>query len=183
VALSSSGRQISSGGIRPVEGETAVYWQHQRGRSALGPPAARDTPPPAACEIDPRGLVGAKLYYGSVLVRVHRQPQLEGEPYLSCAYMQLYYRGYTVQAAVLLDARRPGWLPARLPDSVTVRSQPGTVNEPERSTQQPITGRRIGDAWLVVEGISRQGSSTLAERLSVLDKLTACVRLRGAGCP
>jgi hypothetical protein len=182
-ALSRSGRPITSGGIRPSEGEAAVYWQRQRGRSALGQPAVRATPPPAACEIDPRGLAGAKLYYGSVVVGVHAEPQLEGEPYLSCAYTQLYYRGYTVQAAVLLDARRPGRLPARLPDSVTVRSQPDTLDEPERSTQQPITGRRIGDAWLVVESMSRQGSSTLGERLAVLDKLTACVRLHGAGCP
>ena len=128
-------------------------------------------------------LSSAKLYYGSVVVHVHGSPQLEGKPYLSCAYMQLYYRGYTVQAAVLLDARHPGQLPALLPDSVVLGSQPETVNEPQRSTQQPITGRRIGDAWLVVESIDREGSSALAERLAVLKKLIVCVRLHGTLCP
>ena len=181
--LDSSGRPIASRGVRPSEGETAVFWQRRRGRSALGPSTPNTTPPPAACEIDTRGLAGARLYYGSVVVHVHGQPQLDGAPYLSCAYTQLYYRGYTVQAAVLLDARHPGALPAPLPDSVAVRSQPKTRNEPQRSTQQPITGRRIGDAWLVVESMSHHGSSTLAERLAVLDKLTACVRVHGSMCP
>ncbi len=182
-ALSRSGRVIPPHFSPQSEGETAVRWQHQHGRSALGLPAPRTVPPAAACEIDPRGLTSAKLYYGSVVVHVHGSPQLDGTPYLSCAYMQFYYRGYTVQAAVLLDARHPGRLPAPLPDSAAVRSQPETVNEPQRSGQQPITGRRIGDAWLVVESTSRQGLSTLEERLTVLDKLTACVRLHGKLCP
>ena len=115
---------------------------------------------------------------------MHPSAQLEGDPYLSCAYMQLYYRGFTVQAAVLLDARSPGRPPALLPDSVALRSHPGTVNEPSRSGQQPITARRIGTAaWLAVEGIDGNGSSSLAERLAVLDKLSACVRLHGTSCP
>lgn len=116
-------------------------------------------------------------------MHVHRAFQLEGRPYLSCAYTQFYYRGYTVQAAVLIDARHPGETPALLPDSVAIRSQPDTVNEPQVSVQQPITGRRIGDAWLVVESMSNHGASSLTERLAVLDKLTACVRLRGSLCP
>jgi hypothetical protein len=57
------------------------------------------------------------------------------------------------------------------------------VNEPQRSGQQPITGGRIADAWLVVESTDRQGFSTIGERLAVLDKLTACVRLHGTLCP
>jgi hypothetical protein len=182
-ALNRNGRVIPVRLALPSEGETTVSWQAERGRSAVGSPARHKTPPPAACEINPRGLAGAKLYYGAVVVHVHAQPQLEGEPYVSCAYMQLYYRGYTVQAAVLLDARHPGQLPALMPDSVTVRSQPDTVNEPQRSVQQPITARRIGDAWLAVETLSRQGSSTLTERLAVLNKLTTCVRLHGTLCP
>jgi hypothetical protein len=182
-ALNRNGRVIPARLVLPSEGEMTVSWQAQRGRSAVGPPARSNTPAPAACEIDPRGLAGAKLYYGAVVVHVHGQPQLDGDPYVSCAYMQLYYRGYTVQAAVLLDARHPGQLPALLPDSVTVRSQPDTVDEPQRSVQQPITARRIGNGWLVVESISRQGSSTLTERLAVLNKLTACVQLHQTLCP
>jgi hypothetical protein len=181
-ALNRDGRVIPAR-LVPGEAEMTVFWQAHHGPSTIGPSAARSTPPPAACEIDPRGLEGAKLYYGAVVVHVHGQPQLEGDPYLSCAYTQLYYRGYTVQAAVLLDARHPGRLPALLPDSVAVLSQPNTVNEPQRSVQQPITARRIGDAWLVVETLSHQGSSTLSERLVVLNKLTACTRLHGTLCP
>jgi len=182
-ALDRSGGVIPSRFVLPSEGETAVPWQRQRGRSAVGPRASSTVPAPAACEIDPRGLTSAKLYYGSVVVHVHGSPRLEGEPYLSCAYMQFYYRGYTVQAAVLLDARHPGRLPAPLPDSLAVGSRPETVNEPQHSGQQPITGRRIGDAWLVVESTGRRGFSPLAERLGVLEKLTACVRVHGTLCP
>lgn len=180
-ALSRSGHVIPARFV-PAERETAVPWQRHHGRSTLGQRARRSTPPPGACEIDPRGLSRATLYYGSVVVHVHPSGRLEGDPYLSCAYMQLYYRGYTVQIAVLLDARDPGRVPALLPGSAALRSQPGTVNDPARSGQQPITARRIGNAWLVVESINRKGSSSLSERLAVLDRLTACVRPHGTPC-
>ena len=144
-ALSASGHVIPARFVRD-EVETAVPWQRRHGRSTLGQRTPRSTPPPAACEIDPLGLSHATLYFGSVVVHVHPSAQLEGDPYLSCAYMQLYYRGFTVQAVVLLDARSPGRPPALLPDSVALRSHPGTVNEPSRSGQQPITARRIGTA-------------------------------------
>ncbi|MGH2849214.1 MAG: hypothetical protein ACRDLP_01200 [Solirubrobacteraceae bacterium] len=181
-ALSASGHVIPARFV-PGEGEIAVPWRRRHGRATVGEPTPRTKPPPAACEIDPRGLSNATLYYGSVVVHVRGSARLEGDPYLSCAYMQLYYRGYTVQAAVLLDARNPGRPPALLPGSVTLRSRPGTVNEPPRSGQQPITARRIGNAWLVVESINRGGSSSLSERLAVLDRLTACVRPHGTPCP
>jgi hypothetical protein len=186
-ALDRRGRVIPAGRV-PGEGETAigqaaVYWQARHRRSVVGARTPAAKPPPAACEIDTRRLRSATLYYGSVVVRVHGAPQLAGRPYLSCAYTQLYLRGYTVQAAVLLDARHPGRLPAGLPDSVALRSQPETANEPPRSGQQAITGRRIGDAWLVVESLDHRGSSTLAERLAVLERLGVCVRLHGPPCP
>jgi hypothetical protein len=181
-ALSRRGHVIPARFV-PGEGEPSVPWQRRARRSTVGAPTRRTRPPAAACEIDPRGLSDATLYHGSVVVHVHGSSRVEGDPYLSCAYVQLFYRGYTVQAAVLLDARNPGRLPALLPGSVALRSRPGTVNEPARSGQQPITARRIADAWLVVESINRNGSSSLSERLAVLDRLTACVRPHGTPCP
>lgn len=75
------------------------------------------------------------------------------------------------------------WATAERVGRAASERQDGADGRPSRSTQQPITGRRIGDAWFVVESMSRHGFSTLAERLAVLDKLTACVRLHGTMCP
>jgi hypothetical protein len=98
---------------------------------------------------------------------------------LSCAYTEFAYNGYGVQTAILLDARQPGSHPAGLPNATPVRGRRATFNE--RAIQahgtQYITGRRVGNAWLVVES-----ASPLPERLAVLDRLSTCVRITGR-CP
>jgi hypothetical protein len=63
---------------------------------------------------------------------------------------------------VLLDARRPGRVLGRIPGAQPVGGRPGTVDVPRGA----LAARRIGNAWLVV-----QGGSGLAQRLQALSAL------------
>jgi hypothetical protein len=176
VALNHAGQQIG----RPAAAsgqprDTAIFWPRAQVRK----------PPAGACEIDTGALRGAS---GWVVQQVRGFPQLTGKTYLSCASTQLadsHDRG-TV-AAILLDAQHPGSRPTPLPDAAPVPGHPQTFNEPAvqppasthslRISNVSITGRRIGDTWLVV-----QSGGTLAQRLAVLDSLGVCVRLTGRPC-
>ena len=62
--------------------------------------------------------------------------------------------------------------PAIKPPS-TVRASPFPFNTPALA----ITGRRIGNAWLIV-----QSAGTIQQRLAVLDQLSTCIHLNGPAC-
>jgi hypothetical protein len=85
-----------------------------------------------------------------------------------------------VDVALLLDAHHPGTLPAPLPGATPVTGHPGVVNE-QSGIFGDVTGRRVGDAWLVAESSSHLSlrTSALPQRLAVLDALRTCVRLNG----
>ena len=143
----------------------ATFWQH---------PA---TPPPGPCAINTASIPGARPQFGSVVAHIHAFPQVIGRLYLSCADTQLFYgHGYLMDTAILLDAHHPGSRPAPLPNATPVPGHPGVVNEAGLNFGS-ITGRRVGDAWLVVEA-----TSPLALRLAILDQLGTCVRLAGSLC-
>jgi hypothetical protein len=187
VALDRAGKHIGlPASNRGEPRDPAVFW----------PSARAHTAPAGACEIDTNGLHAA---YGEVVEHVHGFPQLTGNAYLSCASTATANgRGRGTLAAILLDAKHPGTTPAPLPDATPVPGHPQTFNEPgitppTSTTLTPqgrpttphrphpgplsITGRRIGNAWLVV-----QSDGTLAQRLTVLDRLGICVRLTGHPC-
>jgi hypothetical protein len=167
--------------------DASVFWQPGR-TNGMGPQPKVHKPPAGACEVDTSNLVGVNLFFGWVVEHVHGFPDLAGKSYLSCANTQFGYGGEGVIAAILLDAQHPGTAPQPLPDAKPVPGHPQTFNEPAiatpvgttrpRAGNTAITARRVGDAWLVV-----QASGTLAQRLTVLDRLGACVHLSGAACP
>jgi hypothetical protein len=148
----------------------------------------RDRPPAAPCAIDSSRLPGAQQQLGHVVLRARPVPQVIGRAYLSCIDTEITYRGWALDAALLLDAHHPGAAPAPLPGSTPVPGHPGVVQEEEGGIFGSITGRRVGNAWLVVESGSSLGShlvqrtSGLPQRLEVLDALRACVRIAGR-CP
>ncbi|HEY1775292.1 MAG TPA: hypothetical protein VGG41_03945 [Solirubrobacteraceae bacterium] len=193
VALSRTGRQIglpASDAGKPED--FAVFWSS----------AATQRPPAGACEIDMNGLHGA---FGLVVPHVRGFPELSDRAFLSCASTQTANgQGLGAVAAILLDAQHPGSKPTALPDAKPVPGHPQTFNEagiaapaephatppprrqvgrrhplnPPRPTSTSITGRRIGNAWLVV-----QAGGTLPQRLAILDRLAVCVHLSGSPCP
>jgi len=159
--------------------DQAAYWQPQPTRG-VGPQPKVHEAPAAACEIYTRSLAGVHLFFGEVVQHVRGIPQLTGKTYLSCANTQFGYAGYGYVSAILLDSQHPGTKPELLPDSHPVAGNPAAVNEPDTQSGpiHPITARRVGDAWLVVES-----SAPLTDRLRVLNRLTTCIRVAGAQCP
>jgi hypothetical protein len=180
VALDRHGNVIPDRAARTPTSEPAAFWQAQPTHGAHRPgPAAPKRPPAAACEINTSALPGVNLFFGEVVQRLSGFPQLTSKTFLSCAYTEFAYHGYGIQAALLLDAQHPGAVPAALPNSTKIRPRPETLNEPaiQGNGTQYITGRRIGNAWLVIES-----ATPLRQRLAVLDSLDACVHINGH-CP
>jgi hypothetical protein len=205
VALTENGRELARrhmrGSWRPWVPDPTVSWQRDpravpRAHVTLGVLAPRNEgifrdlplrrPPAGPCAIDSSRLPGAQQQLGSVVLHVRPVPQVIGRAYLSCINTEITYRRWALDAALLLDAHHPGALPAPLPGSTPVPGHPGVVEETSGGIFGGITGRRVGDAWLVVESTSpsrlAERTSDLAQRLEVLDALRSCVRIAGR-CP
>jgi hypothetical protein len=158
--------------------DQAAYWQTNP-THGVGPQPKTHHAPPGACEIDTQPLADAKLFYGEVVQHIRAIPQLTGRTYLTCASTEFGYRGHGYVSAILLDAQNPGRKPELLPDSQAAAGDPTAANEPNTQSgpAQPITGQRVGNAWLVVES-----SAPLMDRLRVLHDLTTCIHLTGPPC-
>jgi hypothetical protein len=197
VALAANGRELATPRLpvgTPWVPDPTVSWQRSRqvglhmlfaipqsaGRARGQRVLLRRNPPAGPCAIDSSRLHGARQQLGNVVLRVRPVPQVIGRAYLSCIDTEITYRGWAVDVALLLDAHHPGTLPAPLPGATPVPGHPGVVNE-QSGIFGDITGRRVGDAWLVVESSSRLAlrTSALPQRLAVLDALRSCVRLNG----
>ncbi|MFZ1924725.1 MAG: hypothetical protein WAU42_01145 [Solirubrobacteraceae bacterium] len=152
------------------------YTNRARGQRVL----VRRSPPMGPCAIDSSRLHDAQEQLGNVVLRVRPVRQVVGRAYLSCIDTEITDRGWAIDVALLLDAHHPGTLPAPLPGATPVPGHPGVVNE-QSGIFRDITGRRVGDAWLVVESSNRLAlrTSALPQRLAVLDALRTCVRLNG----
>ncbi len=199
VALAGDGRKLARRHLprgRPWVPDPTVSWQRgsrtgPSARGIFGVPARRyagvyryvtlQRPPAGPCALDSSRLSGARQQLGHVVLQVRPVPQVIGRAYLSCIDTEITYRGWALDAALLLDAHHPGALPAPLPGSTPVPGYPGVVEEGSGGIFGDITGRRVGDAWLVVESSSRLAMRTsgLAQRLEVLDALRPCVRIAG----
>jgi hypothetical protein len=130
--------------------------------------------PSGVCEIMVEDLPGLSARWGAVVTAVRRSYQgLLGRPFLSCASTE-YFRGEEpLEAGVLLDAARPGAEPPPLPAMRAVRDHPGIFQAQGAAGEGQMVGRRIAHAWLVVE----EGGSTLQQRIALLERLRATVRL------
>ncbi|MGH2832024.1 MAG: hypothetical protein ACRDK2_04550, partial [Solirubrobacteraceae bacterium] len=113
----------------------------------------RRSPPAGACAINNSRLQGSQQQLGHVVLHLRPIPQVIGRAYLSCIDTEITGRDWAMDAALLLDAHHPGTPPAPLPGATPVAGHPGVVNEQSGSLGD-ITGKRVGDAWLVVEGNS-----------------------------
>ena len=119
-------------------------------------------PGPGACELGQTGLPGLTPEWGHTLARVTPVTDAQGELLLSCIDTHYYLHGWPLTAAVLLNAQHPGAPPGPLPGATPIPGTTGTVDFPAAG----LSGRRIGNAWLVVSG----GSGT-TQRARVLAAL------------
>lgn len=128
--------------------------------------------PSGPCQMRAHGLARLAGQWGHVAVAIRPFPgQIAGRAYFSCIDIEYYLHGWPLDAAILLDAARPGALPAPIPGVTPVRGAPGVFNG-RGHWNGDLTARRSGNAWLVVAG-----GSGLAQRVQVLKHLRVTVRL------
>jgi hypothetical protein len=153
-ALDRFGRPIPTTSAAPIFRLPARFWQRPepqpRGSCALTAPS------------------GFSALRGTVVYRINPVPGVQGAALLSCLSTDYSVNGTTVVAAVLLNARSPASPPPAIFGATAVSGNAGFVNRdyPSVLSLEPITARRDGNAWLVV-----QGGHDLAQRLDVLRKL------------
>ena len=136
-------------------------------------------PRPGVCELAQRGLPALHVQFGHTIASIAPAPDALGEVFLSCVDTEYWMDGWPLQAAVLLDGHRPGQVLGPIPGARPVPGHPDMVNLPlgrvplsydtpisADSPQFSLTAKRVGNAWLVV-----QGGAGLAQRVHVLNAL------------
>jgi hypothetical protein len=130
-------------------------------------------PRPGVCELAEHGLPALHVQFGHTVARISPVNDALGEVFLSCVDAEYYLHGWPLQVGVLLDGHRPGQVLGPIPGARPVPGEPGMVNL--ATGQFPsslftrnfgVTAKRVGHAWLVV-----QGGSGLAQRVQVLNAL------------
>ena len=136
-------------------------------------------PRPGVCELAQHSLPALHAQFGDTVAWISPVNDALGEVFVSCVDTEYYLDGWPLQAAVLLDGHRPGQVLGPIPGARPVPGEPDMVNLPlgrvplnydtpisADSPQFSLTARRVGNAWLVV-----QGGSGLAQRVQVLNSL------------
>jgi len=130
-------------------------------------------PGPGVCELAQHGLPALHAQFGDTLPWISPVHDMLGEEFLSCVDTEYYLHGWPLQAAVLLDGHEPGQVLGPIPGARPIPGRPDIVNlatgqfpSSEFSRNYGVTAKRVGNAWLVV-----QGGSGLAQRVQVLDSL------------
>lgn len=143
---------------------TTRFWQAATPKNPG--PAALTRPPAGVCELGTHGLPGLTAKWGHVVTAVKPVSDAEGELLVSCIDAEYSLDGWPLEAAILLNAQHPGHTPGPIPDAAPVPGHPGTVTTTYGTYPNNITARRIGNAWLAV-----QGGRNLQQRLQALKKL------------
>jgi hypothetical protein len=134
-------------------------------------------PPPGGCAISVRPVRGLSTVRETILRTPPPHTLNPAEPgYLSCASVELRFHRSPVIAAILLDAQHPGQRPPALPNTKPLPDSPITfvgpgaeeVGFPGFDETAQLIARRIGNAWLVI-----QGPHSLSERKAILQALQA----------
>ena len=133
----------------------------------------RTHPGPGVCELAQHGLPALHAQWGHTVAWISPVHDALGEVFLSCIDAAYYLHGWPFDVAVLLDGRQPGQVLGPIPGARPVPGRPEVVSL--ATGQFPsslftrnfgVTAKRVGNAWLVV-----QGGSGLAQRLQVLNAL------------
>jgi hypothetical protein len=137
---------------------------HSRPCSSAGIPRR---PLQGACQLVQHGLPALTPEWGNVVTYIAPIPNAVGEVFSSCVNTTYYLHGWPLAAALLLDAQNPEHTLGPLPGAQKVAGHPNLVEVPTHGWGD-ITARRVGNAWLVV-----QGGYTTGQRLEVLNALDA----------
>lgn len=165
--LDSSGAVLATAAPGPDYGYVRG-WSFWQAPSAVTPNIheppyhGRTRPRPGVCELAQQGLSGLTPEWGSTITSIPTVKNYLGELFVSCVSTEYYLHGWPMVAALLLDAGHPGTPVGPIPGARAVPGHPLLVDFAAAS----LSARRVGNAWLVVEG----GSGT-TQRLRVLEAL------------
>jgi hypothetical protein len=165
--LDSAGRVLRTAAPGPDYGYVRG-WSFWQAPSAVTPNIheppyhGRTQPRAGVCELAQRGVPGLTAEWGSTITSLPIVKDYVGELFVSCVSTEYYLHGWPIVAAVLLDARHPGAVLGPIPGTRPVPRHPDIVDFAGAS----LSGRRVGNAWLVVQG----GSGT-TQRVRVLEAL------------
>ena len=123
--------------------------------------------PAAACALGPSHLPGLAGEWEVVAQSAPAPNSLEGPDVIfSCAraWYAFPHAHAVYSAAILLDAQNPADRAPQLP-GLTPGTRPGTFEEGARDSAQ-IAARRVDNAWLVVQGPSRQLREALLHEIN-----------------
>ena len=163
----------STGHVIPGDAYAEPVTEATRSWRVPSPPAS------GACSLAPRRGSPVVLESGSVLSAAIGDPGILGHAFLPCLDVSFTLHGTRFAAAVLLDAKQPGQVPAELPDMQPVAGHPGIFARHRAMTNLfndeannlDIAARRVRNTWLVVAG-----GATSTQRTAALNALT-----RGTG--
>ena len=123
-------------------------------------------PPAGVCSLSSsRPRLRAK--WGNVALETAGRRGVLGEGFLSCIETDFFLDHSHLEATLLLNGETPGAPPAALPNARPLSGQTGIMVEAGR------VDRRVGNAWLQVEGGRDQ-----AQRVEALRAIHPAVRLR-----
>jgi hypothetical protein len=141
------------------------FWQAPSAvTSSIHEPAyhGRTRPRAGACELTGQGLPALTPEWGHTITSISPINDSVGELFLSCINTEYYLHLTPLSVGVLLDARHPGQALDPIPGA---RPVPGSHDLVDY-TAAHLSAKRVGNAWLVVEGGSSQ-----SQRLKVLQAL------------
>jgi hypothetical protein len=159
-ALDGAGRRIPGSFYESPPREPARYWQSPQ-RELQG-----------RCPLTARRGSGVRPGLGEVLTAIVPDPGIIGHAYLSCVEVGFRFHDVWLTAAVLLDAKHPGELPAALPDMRPVPGAPGVLDRSSPFLPEGFSALRVGSAWLVVQGeasVSQRVRALRALRVGAID--------------
>ena len=100
------------------------------------------------CELAQHGLPALVPEWGHTIGKIWPASDANSAVFLSCVDTEYYLHGWPLVVAVLLDGRRPGRVLGPIPGAAPVAGHADTVDLAGGS----LSARRIGNAWLVVQG-------------------------------
>lgn len=108
--------------------------------------------PLGSCQLRIHRSPGLTAQWGHVIYRIKPVRDVQGAAFLSCLSIEYYLHHWGLTVAVLLNAGHPGEPVGPLPGMQPVAANPGLLTAAHGSVFGAITARRVGDAWLVVQG-------------------------------
>jgi hypothetical protein len=117
-------------------------------------------PRSGACELSRHGQPTLTAESGATVEAVEPVAATGGELLLSCNDTEYKFDHWPLTVAILLNAQHPGTAPGPIPGTTPVPGQPGIV------VGNGEAARRIGNAWLLVNG-----GRDLHDQIEVLDAL------------